>query len=641
MALSITVNGGGTFTASMEEGPVSFTASLAAVGPAGPAGPGVAEGGLTGQVLAKASATNYDTEWVARNPFDQELNTTNSVEFFEVSLSTDGAIFFPDDTFQTTALPSGLADGNIVAWDADTSTYLSVPNDARTLFLNGTNKTGTTIAKGKAVYISGATGNHAKITLAIATSETTSARTIGITSEAIANNATGRVIVAGLLENVDTSAFAAGNVLYLSSSSAGGFQTTLPTQPNHGVLLGYVVRANANNGVIEVRVDNYQELAEQSDVLLTSKANGDFLVYESATSLWKNRTLASLDLLTATTAAATYQTQAGMSAYLTTSAAAATYYPLTGNPSGFLVSGDLSGYLLSSTAATTYAPIVHTHTASQVTDFDTAADARVNALVPAASTTAAGKVELATDAEARAATSSSVVVTPASFPWLAVRPGFRTLAAANRTAISGSGAVSANSGLTNGTRELFLSSLATGRAAFSLGFTGTVAGGFQPARGYNNRVDFSKKIWIAGVSCMGATVGATSYLGDANTVARIGLCLSDTSTANFANKGIGIKKVGGVSSYVNLTVHDGTNLTDVPTTYQNADGENFEWVIYSDGAGNVTLYINGSQAATTSAGPTGLGPANNGQYVEQVYAASLPGVRQNMWNSGGWLYIES
>jgi hypothetical protein len=46
-----------------------------------------------------------------------------------------------------------------------------------------------------------------------------------------------------------------------------------------------------------------------------------------------------------------------LSAYLTTSAAATTYYPLTGNPSGFITSSALSPYLLSSTAASTYARI--------------------------------------------------------------------------------------------------------------------------------------------------------------------------------------------------------------------------------------------------------------------------------------------
>lgn len=63
--------------------------------------------------------------------------------------------------------------------------------------------------------------------------------------------------------------------------------------------------------------------------------------------------------------------------------------------------------------ADTKANTSHTHTASQVTDFNTAADARVNALVPVASETAAGKVELATTAEATTGTDTTRAVTPA------------------------------------------------------------------------------------------------------------------------------------------------------------------------------------------------------------------------------------
>ena len=38
-------------------------------GPQGPAGPGVTPGGTTGQVLAKKSNTNYDTEWIDFYPY--------------------------------------------------------------------------------------------------------------------------------------------------------------------------------------------------------------------------------------------------------------------------------------------------------------------------------------------------------------------------------------------------------------------------------------------------------------------------------------------------------------------------------------------------------------------------------------------
>jgi len=384
MALTIVVNGGGTFSASMEEGPVSFTASLAAVGPAGPAGPGVAEGGLTGQVLAKASGTDYDTEWVARNPFNQSLNTTDTVNFGEVRIpSPDNhakldlymwrpfsnahgdlgieyrgdKVIFADATEQSTALPSGLDDGYIVEWNADTNTYNSVPNDARTLFITARNITGTTIPKGSVVLISGASGNRPTIALAQADTGAGADGVIGITAAAINNNANGRVITEGLASNLNTSAFAAGDKLYLSSTTPGGLVNVRPVQPAHSVAIGTVTWSNPAVGTIEVRVQVGEHLEFLHDVLLTSRANGDFLVYESATDLWKNRTLASLDLLTATSAAATYLTQssaaatyqtlAGMSAYLTTSAAASTYAPIasptfTGTvtiPAGASISG--------------------------------------------------------------------------------------------------------------------------------------------------------------------------------------------------------------------------------------------------------------------------------------------------------------
>ena len=45
-------------------GPQGPQGAAGKTGPQGPAGPGVAAGGTTGQVLAKKSNTNYDTEWI-------------------------------------------------------------------------------------------------------------------------------------------------------------------------------------------------------------------------------------------------------------------------------------------------------------------------------------------------------------------------------------------------------------------------------------------------------------------------------------------------------------------------------------------------------------------------------------------------
>ena len=55
-----------------EQGPAGVPGPAGEQGPAGvpgPAGPGVATGGTTGQVLAKKSNANYDTEWIDFYPY--------------------------------------------------------------------------------------------------------------------------------------------------------------------------------------------------------------------------------------------------------------------------------------------------------------------------------------------------------------------------------------------------------------------------------------------------------------------------------------------------------------------------------------------------------------------------------------------
>jgi hypothetical protein len=113
------------------------------------------------------------------------------------------------------------------------------------------------------------------------------------------------------------------------------------------VYVGIVERVHVNQGTILVRIQNGYELEELHNVAISLVANGDLLVYETATSLWKNKSASTLGLLTSAAAAATYQTLSGMSAYLTTASAASTYQTLSG----------MSAYLTTATAAATYQPI--------------------------------------------------------------------------------------------------------------------------------------------------------------------------------------------------------------------------------------------------------------------------------------------
>jgi hypothetical protein len=153
------------------------------------------------------------------------------------------------------------------------------------------NSTGTTLLKGQIVYLSGATGNHVNVSLAQASGDNTSARTIGWVSENIANNANGYVMMFGYLEGIDTSAAnAVGDILYLSPTVAGGWTSTKPSAPQHLVYVGVCVRKNPSNGAVSVHIQNGYELGELHDVAISNPVNAQVLTYDSATDLWVNAT---------------------------------------------------------------------------------------------------------------------------------------------------------------------------------------------------------------------------------------------------------------------------------------------------------------------------------------------------------------
>jgi len=158
------------------------------------------------------------------------------------------------------------------------------------------NNLGFTVPSGAAVYLSGNIGNVPLIALSQANTELTSTKTIGITSAPIANNTNGSIIVFGLAENLDTSAFAVGSALWLSPTVAGGLTVTKPSAPDHMVFIGVVTRSHPTAGTIEVKIQNGFELEELHNVSITSVADNQVLKYDAPSLLWRNETLISSDV---------------------------------------------------------------------------------------------------------------------------------------------------------------------------------------------------------------------------------------------------------------------------------------------------------------------------------------------------------
>ena len=152
------------------------------------------------------------------------------------------------------------------------------------------NQTGSTIPKGTAVYQLGSSGIVMTVAPADASTEATASQTLGITQEAIADNTNGYVVAVGLLDGINTSALTEGQIVWLSET-AGQLTTTRPTQPAHGVVMGYCVKQGGGaSGILYVKVDNGLELAELHDVLLTGAVTGNVLA-KASDGLWKPLTL--------------------------------------------------------------------------------------------------------------------------------------------------------------------------------------------------------------------------------------------------------------------------------------------------------------------------------------------------------------
>jgi nitrogen fixation protein len=159
----------------------------------------------------------------------------------------------------------------------------------------------TTLTKAayQAVRISGAQGQRLAVALAQANNDTNSADTIGVVTETIATNQEGFIMTVGNLEEINTTGslqgetWADGDVLYLSPTTAGAITNVKPTgATGHIVVIGYVEYAHAIHGKIYVKVMNGWELDELHNVYIDTPVNNNVLTYESSTSLWKNKTVA-------------------------------------------------------------------------------------------------------------------------------------------------------------------------------------------------------------------------------------------------------------------------------------------------------------------------------------------------------------
>jgi len=245
------------------------------------------------------------------------------------------------------------------------------------------NKTGSTIPKMSVVYINGGQGDQPTVSLAIANGESASSKTYGVTQEAISDMSLGKVVVLGALTGLDTDQFNPtsphgninGTTLWLSPTVSGGLTTTKPYAPNHMVAVGTVVRTHQNEGVLEVRIQNGFELEELHNVATTGATNGQFLQYNTSSGLWIPSSTGNFTNLNINGIGVSVSGHAHTTSDITN---------FNTSVSGLLPSISGSGYVTTSfndnnyiisvnglQPSGNYSTVGHTHTYSNITDFNT------------------------------------------------------------------------------------------------------------------------------------------------------------------------------------------------------------------------------------------------------------------------------
>ena len=242
------------------------------------------------------------------------------------------------------------------------------PENAERILKRVHNNTGSTLNKGKAVYVTGGHGSSdLEVALADKSSGSTSDGTLGLVYENITNNSTGYIVTQGFLQGFRTNTLAGneGDKVYLDTN--GDLTTTRPTAPDHTIAIGYLVKKGGPGiGSVYVAVVRGEHLEYLHDVLVTTPLDGQLLTYDGTAGLWKN--IAPAGTITNLAYLPNNQTFTGNNTF--TGGLNVTNATITG-----LVITDVS--LLDTTltgignSLANKAPLVHTHVIADVTGLQT------------------------------------------------------------------------------------------------------------------------------------------------------------------------------------------------------------------------------------------------------------------------------
>lgn len=244
------------------------------------------------------------------------LTATNSVLSSLVDNHIGSAVHWELSTLNTNYLNAsgdsantGFYLSSVSATDISATNYYNLPSstivwkEAQDIVLLVHNKTPNTLFKGTPVTIVSGTGSGdtpnveplSSVNTHIPEAYGLSNHVAGLIQEDLPAGGIGHIIVEGILEGqgaggglLNTSIFAVGDMLYVSSNGQLSNQRPLPPYESHPV--GIVLRSQPNNGKILVKIENSPELNDIVGFNLSQTIlDGDLITYDLTTSTFVNK----------------------------------------------------------------------------------------------------------------------------------------------------------------------------------------------------------------------------------------------------------------------------------------------------------------------------------------------------------------
>lgn len=263
-----------------------------------------------GHISAVVSDTTLSGEGTTASPLSVEYNTLDGRYLQGESDTLQSVTDRGTTTTNQIQVPSiEIGDhasdaGAILSWNGSDGT-VDLAYDGVTLQLGQEQhvyaKASEAIPNGAPVMFAGAQGDHILVRRADQNLPGFNPKWIlGLATSAFLTNEYGYVTTFGSVRGVDTSAYPAGTILYLDTSSPGALTDTPPAAPSHSITMCAVTRSHDVVGALFSRPTWSLDLHELCDVDLTHGTTTDksLLEWDSTAEVWSDTSSPTVDTIT-------------------------------------------------------------------------------------------------------------------------------------------------------------------------------------------------------------------------------------------------------------------------------------------------------------------------------------------------------